>query len=335
MPNKIIKISIVYGVGQDPYIFINYEDINNANADLKEQIGLSELPAYIARFTAQQFAIGKFVSFSKGTYTLNNVAFDAIVLDRSDNPIPPPGLATKNIVLYNGSNIGTVEIKEFSGLPYTLITGAGYNSVKPAIAPLASLQAVRGDIDTTPANGTGTLTLDVSGLSSTTDLVIYVFGESFTATPYPLDNGTDQPFTFPFNVSYGGSLFILVVAGGQPTGVQPSPPARSGALRVLTTKSNYSVVSIDAVKLPHSGITFPVSNAIQDGTWNMNTAVTIDFDYDATIPLLGNAFATLYINNIAVDTQVLSSGSGLTCTFVNVPIAIPNGQPVRIEVYGD
>lgn len=330
----INNINIVYGVGAAPYIEVSFNDGSNIDV-LQEQIGLDELAAYIARFEQQAFLNDEVLNFGKSLFTINEIQYNSIsVTSNANGTTPPPGAVTKNFVLMNGSNIGTVELKaiDFGSAPNNpeFVTGDGYEN--DLSNPIVGGEAVRGNI-LTPQASTVTITLDVSGLSSTTDLGIFAFGENAVYEHNPLDNGTDQDFTIDISMVYGGTLFILVIAGAQPSNTPPAPPARSGVLVVQTNRPYYKITGIDQVKLPNTGIIYPVSNNMQFGTWNLNSTTSIDVDVENNSVIPSAAVAYCQVNGVTVDSQVVPKGIS-TITFNNVPSPIPTNQSVRISFFG-
>lgn len=85
----ITKISVVYA--PVPYIILETDNVITANGTQQAEIDFNELSAYINILTAQQTALGKYVNFFKGVYTVNNRNFDAIVIQPSDTPEPGTG----------------------------------------------------------------------------------------------------------------------------------------------------------------------------------------------------------------------------------------------------
>jgi hypothetical protein len=329
----IKQISVVYAAGT--YIFVNFDEALSEDGKVKEQIGLEELNAYIDRFQQQEIPKGNYINFAKGTYEMNNKLNDAVVITSNSGGVtPPPGSATKNFILLNrvteGDNISITDF--YADVPpevisSPLIPGLNYQTV----LPLTQGQALRGDLGLTPRTVNATIEVTAVGLGTVTNVAVHVLGESHFRFVVPVNNGVTQ-IPFNYDVSYGGTLCIVVTSGD--SGDIP-PPARSGMLTIEVNKANYQLNSIDAVDMPSTGLIFPVVGPIvENGTWSDNTASTLDVNITASIPPFGNAYASLWVNGVNVDTQVLTNGVQ-TITFVNVPNGIPNSQPVRIAIYGD
>jgi len=324
----ITRIYVVYAAV--PFIVLEQDGVISSTGTSQDEIDFNELGNYVRLFKQQQDALGNGYNWSRGFFTQNNKQFEAAIFDSiPGGSTPPPGAVTKNFVIFNGSNLGTVDIVGITFPAVNDVSGTGYND----IFPVTNGQSKRGDLNATPASGNVEIEIDVAGLSSTSDLRLYAFGENATVEAAPVDNGAGQTFTVPYSVVYGGTLFVVLVVGAQAT-LPPAPPARSGAFRIGTNKPYYQVNSIDAADITATGFTFPVVGSIQNGGWAMNTATNLTFNATASVPPSGNCWATLYVNNVAVDTIVINSGTA-NYTFVNVPLAIPDGQPLRLDVYGD
>lgn len=336
----IRDINIVYGVGKEPYVEVSFNDGDLINV-LQEQIGLNELTAYITRFEQQAFIANEYLNFDKSQFEINGTLYDSIsITSNSGNPTPPPGSAVNNFVFSNGSNVGTIDVIGINGTGINVKSGGGYNDPNPSgIYPITNGESAMGDLANTPIvqgtlGGTITIEFDASGLSSPNDISLWAFGSDVQVTNATVDNGTGQTIAVDANVLYGGSLFVLLVVGAQPAGTVPTPPLRAGVLSLQSLRSHYIFNSVDQVKLPNSGITYPVANQVQQGLWTNNTANTIDVNVDNLSVVASAAVMYLLVNGVNVDQKIVPKGTNVTVTLQNVPNPIPNGQPVRIAIIG-
>jgi hypothetical protein len=116
----ITKIYIVYNIV--PYIVIETSDADGGV--LRDEIEFNELNAYIALFTAQRATLGKYVAFSKGTFTFNQNLFAAIVIESSDSPAPPPPATPINLTM--------------------TVDGVDFNDDDNSLAGLANVDSITG-----------------------------------------------------------------------------------------------------------------------------------------------------------------------------------------------
>lgn len=97
----ITKISVVYNT--IPLIVVQHDAVITATGQDRQEIDFNELGAYVQILSDQQAALGKFVSFTKGTYEQNNTAYDAIVLAASE-AAPTNPFFDRDVIVDNRTN---------------------------------------------------------------------------------------------------------------------------------------------------------------------------------------------------------------------------------------
>ena len=81
----IEKISVVYS--NPTLIIVKDDDITADDGKLITSINFNELGQYVKRLEDQQASLGKYVSFSKGVYEMNDRDYPSIVVAASDVPV--------------------------------------------------------------------------------------------------------------------------------------------------------------------------------------------------------------------------------------------------------